>query len=51
MGVELDSLGSLVVYLAPDASWQIPNGPLGARSTTEFREIVWESDRFSARSV
>lgn len=51
MGLELDSLGSLIVHIAPDASWRIPNGPLGARSTTQFREIVWESEPISARSL
>ncbi len=49
--LELDPMGTFVVYLTPDHSWRIPEGPLGARSTTQFREIVWECDRLSARSV
>ena len=49
--LELDPMGDFVVHLAPDHSWRIPNGPLGARSTTQFREVVWTSDRLSARSV
>jgi hypothetical protein len=49
--LELEPMGSFVVYLAPDHSWRIPNGPLGARSTTQFREAVWESEHLNARSV
>ena len=49
--IEIYPMGSLVVYMAPDHSWRVPDGPLGIRSTTNFREIVWENDHFLARSV
>ena len=51
MTLELEPLGSFVVHLNADGTWRLPNGPLGARSTTQFREAVWESDRIRARSL
>ena len=51
MGIELEPMGSLVVYIDPASSWRIPNGPLGARSTTQFRQVVWDSERIAAKSV
>jgi len=51
MSLRLEPLGSFVVHIEPGASWRIGDGPLGARSTTQFREIVWRGERLSARSV
>ena len=51
MALELDPLGDFIVYLDPNASWRIPDGPLGERSTTQLREIVGESERLHARSL
>lgn len=51
MPIELEPLGRFVVHLDPAQTWRIPEGPFGARSTTQFKEAVWESDRIRARSV
>ena len=51
MPLEIVPMGTFVVHLNPEHSWRIPDGPLGARSTTQFKEAVWESERIRARSV
>lgn len=51
MSLELEPLGRFTVHIDTSATWRMPEGPLGARSTTTFREVVWESDRVRARSL
>ena len=51
MAIELEAIGTFIVCLEPTTSWRIPDGPLGARSTTQFREATWTSDQINARSV
>ena len=51
MAIELESIGTFVVYLDAETTWRIPDGPLGARSTTQFRRAVWDSGQIQAESV
>lgn len=49
MRMRLDPMGTLTVHT--DSSWNFADGPLGGRSCTSFREVTWESDHLTARSV
>jgi hypothetical protein len=51
MNLSLDPIGTLVIHLDPTTSWRIPDWPLGARSTTQFCEAVWESEQIRTHSV
>lgn len=51
MSLEIEPLGNFVVHIDPAQSWRIPDGPFGPRSTTQFKEAVWDSDAVRARSV
>ena len=49
MELQLEPLGVLTVHT--DQSWNFANGPLGGRSCTAFREVVWEGQHLRATSV
>ena len=49
MTLRLEPMGTLVVHI--DESWSFTNGPIGGRSCTNFREVVWQSPQLNARSV
>ncbi|MGW0176779.1 DUF3237 family protein [Rhodococcus sp. NPDC003322] len=49
MSLRLESLGTLVVHI--DQSWRVENGPIAVRSCSSFKQVVWESPLFTARSV
>ena len=49
MPLQLAPMGTLTVYV--ERSWSFASGPLGGRSCSAFREVVWESDALSARSL
>lgn len=49
MRFRLEPMGTLTVHT--EASWNFDNGPLGGRSCTAFREVVWDCDALRARSV
>ena len=50
MGLVLVPMGTQVVYPTKDGSWRLEGGPHGARSVSNFDEIVWQSDQLNARS-
>ena len=49
MALELEPLGQLVIFA--EESWQIPSGPRGLRSATQFREVIWSGGAIEAHSV
>jgi hypothetical protein len=49
MPLSLAPLGTLTVHV--ERSWNFAQGPLGGRSCSAFREVVWEGDALSARSL
>ena len=49
MAVELSALGRLRVFA--EQSWLIPDGPLGTRSVTAFREVIWDEGPIEATSL
>lgn len=48
MPLVVEPMGRLALYI--NSSWNMP-GPLGTRSMTEFKQVIWETPHFTLRSL